>query len=166
MNTRIIRSHKRVKTVQAREVDGILEVRVPAAMSEAELRPVIARLQQRVQKRKAAAKLEDAFLEERAGILNRRYFSGRLVWRSIRWSSHQSRRHGSCTPARGDIRISHQLAQGPRFVLDYVIIHELAHLLEANHGPHFWALVNRYPKTERARGYLMATAAGELASGR
>lgn len=165
MDTRIIRSHKRVKTVQAREVDGILEVRVPAAMSEAELRPVIARLRLRMQKRKAAAKLDDAFLEERAGILNRRYFRGRLVWRSIRWASNQDRRHGSCTPARGDIRISHQLAQLPRFVLDYVIVHELAHLLEANHGRNFWALVNRYPKTERARGYLMATGGREPASG-
>jgi predicted metal-dependent hydrolase len=35
-------------------------------------------------------------------------------------------------------------------------VHELAHLVHASHGPEFWALVNRYPKTERARGYLMA----------
>ena len=71
-------------------------------------------------------------------------------------------RIGSCTPANGAIRLSHRLAAMPAFVRDYVIVHELAHLLEANHGPRFWKLVNRYPKTERARGYLMAVGLEEL----
>ena len=44
----------------------------------------------------------------------------------------------------------------PRFVLEYLVMHELSHLAEPGHGPAFWALVNRYPRTERARGYLMA----------
>ena len=44
----------------------------------------------------------------------------------------------------------------PAWVRDYVVMHELAHLLVAGHGPRFWELVNRYPLTERARGYLMA----------
>jgi predicted metal-dependent hydrolase len=47
-------------------------------------------------------------------------------------------------------------------VLEYVVMHELAHLLEANHGPRFWQLVARYPRTERARGYLMAAGLEEL----
>jgi predicted metal-dependent hydrolase len=39
-------------------------------------------------------------------------------------------------------------------VLDYVLVHELAHLLVPGHGAEFWKWVRRYPKTERAVGYL------------
>ena len=98
----------------------------------------------------------DETLQTRTQELNRQYFNGRLHWRSIRYVTNQQKRFGSCTPATGTIRISHRLAAMPAWVRDYVIIHELAHLEQANHGPRFWALVNRYPETERARGYLMA----------
>jgi predicted metal-dependent hydrolase len=72
------------------------------------------------------------------------------------WADNQSARWGSCTPARGTIRISRRLAEFPGWVLDYVIVHELAHLAVHGHGPDFWALVDRYPRTERARGFLIA----------
>ena len=68
-------------------------------------------------------------------------------------------RWGSCTPADGTIRISARLASEPGWVLDYVIVHELAHLVVAGHNRRFWALVRRYPRSERARGWLMARAA-------
>jgi predicted metal-dependent hydrolase len=158
----VIRSRKRRKTVSAREVDGVLEVRAPVDMSDAELQPIVKKLQQRLARRKAKAELDDNGLEQRAQELNRRYFGGELTWNSIRWVANQNSRWGSCTPRNGTIRLSHRLAQMPRFVVDYVIVHELAHLLEANHGPAFWALVNRYPKTERARGYLMAVGLEEM----
>lgn len=160
METRIIRSQRRTKTVQAREVDGVFEVRAPAAMSDTELEPIVVRLQRKLERRKARRELDDAGLEQRAAELNLCYFEGRLQWQSICWSSRQNRRHGSCSPLKGTIRISHNLARVPRFVLDYVLMHELAHLIEPNHGRAFWALVNRYPKTERARGYLMALDTG------
>ena len=52
----------------------------------------------------------------------------------------------------------------PSWVLDYVLVHELAHLRVPGHGPKFWALVDRYPRTERARGYLDGiSAAAQLA---
>jgi hypothetical protein len=44
----------------------------------------------------------------------------------------------------------------PQWVEDYVIVHELAHLLEPNHGKHFKQLVRSYPMGERAIGFLMA----------
>ena len=59
------------------------------------------------------------------------------------------------------IRISDRLLKMPDFVHDYVVVHELAHLEVPKHGPEFWKRVNRYPKTERARGYLMAIGMGD-----
>ena len=156
MEIRIIRSNKRAKTVSARAVDGVFEVLAPAHMSNAELQPVVQKLMQRWQRRQDKQALDDADLERRARELNRQYFGGKLRWTSIRWVDNQNSRNGSCTPSQGTIRISHRLAAMPTFVRDYVLMHELAHLLEANHGPRFWQLVSRYPRTERARGYLMA----------
>ncbi len=153
---RIVRSARRRKTVSARLEDGVLVVRAPATLPDDALREAIVNLAARVQRRAQRAALSDADLEKRARALNRRYFNGRLRWQSIRWSTRQNKRFGSCTPARGTIRISHRLQRVPRWVLDYVLMHELAHLVEPNHGPRFWALVNRYPLAERARGYLMA----------
>lgn len=74
----------------------------------------------------------------------------------IRWVDNQQKRWGSCTPANSEVRISNRLAGEPLWVLDYVIVHELAHLDHLDHGPAFWRLVNRYPLAERARGFLMA----------
>ncbi len=156
MEIKIIRSKRRKKTVSAREVDGYFVVRAPAGMSDAELQLIIKNLQKRWQKRQVKERLDDKTLHRRAQELNRQYFGGKLKWKSIKWVTNQNRSFGSCTPTNGAIRISHRLATMPTFVRDYVITHELAHLLEANHSSKFWKLVNRYPKTERARGYLMA----------
>jgi len=165
MEIKIIRSKKRQKTISAREVGGAFVVQAPAGMSDAELQPIIAKLRQRWQKRQLKTGLDDTVLQRRAQELNRQYFGGKLVWKSIGWVTNQNTRLGSCTPAQQTIRLSHRLATMPAFVRDYVIVHELAHLLEANHGPKFWKLVNRYPKTERARGYLMAVGLEELEEG-
>ncbi|VAW36630.1 Putative predicted metal-dependent hydrolase [hydrothermal vent metagenome] len=152
----VIRSQKRRKTVSAELKQGVLLVRAPARMSDAELMPIIDKLRRRLQKRKRPAAASDAELETMAQQLNQDYFNGRLQWQSIRYVTNQNKRFGSCTPSRGTIRLSHRLATMPKWVLTYVLVHELAHLEEANHGPNFWALVNQYSLTERARGYLMA----------
>lgn len=154
----IVRSDRRRRTVSAELKGGVLLVRAPQAMTDAELEPIIANLQERLAKKMAKRNLPhtDADLEETARQLNKKHFNGRLRWHSIRYVTNQNGRFGSCTPSQGTIRISHRLATMPTWVRDYVIMHELAHLEEANHGPRFWKLVNRYPLTERARGYLMA----------
>ncbi|HRQ36925.1 MAG TPA: M48 family metallopeptidase [Chloroflexota bacterium] len=154
----IVRSDRRRRTVSAELKGGVLLVRAPQAMTDAELQPIIANLQERLAKKVAKRNLPqtDADLEQAARELNKRYFHGRLHWHSIRYVTNQNTIFGSCTPSQGTIRLNHRLATMPTWVRDYVVMHELAHLEEANHGPRFWKLVNRYPLTERARGYLMA----------
>ncbi len=153
----VIRSANRTKTASARLVDGKLVVRVPEGISTEEERRLVDSLVPRVlrkEARRAAPQLPD--LKRRTADLNRRYFDGKLKLRDIRWVSNQQKRYGSCTPSTATIRISDRVAQMPSWVLDYVLVHEMAHLLEPNHSPAFWRLVARYPFTERARGYLIA----------
>ena len=82
---------------------------------------------------------------------------------SVRWVTNQNGRWGSCTPADRSIRISHRVQEMPDWVIDYVLLHELAHLIVPSHNARFWALVGRYPKAERARGYLEGVAAASCA---
>jgi predicted metal-dependent hydrolase len=157
VEVKIIRSKRRKKTVEARLESGVLVVRAPATISDSELAPIIEKLKAKVEKRlRRHQRQSDKALEARARELNRRYFDGKLTWGSIRYVTNQNKRFGSCTPNYGTIRISHRVEPMPAWVRDYVIVHELAHLVEPNHSRAFWDLVNRYPKTERARGYLIA----------
>lgn len=155
---RVIRSPRRKRTVSAELQNGVLVVRAPAGMTDSELAPYIESLRKRLSKRKVRGRSprSDDELTDLAKKLNKQFFKGDLAWQSIRYVSNMEKRYGSCTPSLGTIRISDRLAGMPKWVLEYVLVHELAHLLEANHGPKFWALVNRYPLAERARGYLMA----------
>lgn len=152
---RIVASRRRRRTVAARLVDGVLELHVPAWMPAAERQAWAERMQARLERQVQRARPSDEQLASRAQILNRRFFDGRLCWASIAYAA-QERRWGSCSCAAGVIRISSRAARLPGWVLDYLLIHELAHLEIAGHDRRFWGLVNRYPLTERARGYLMA----------
>jgi predicted metal-dependent hydrolase len=63
-------------------------------------------------------------------------------------------RWGSCT-LNNNVNISWRLIKAPMFVVDYVIIHELAHLIEANHTPGFWNIVHaQNPMMEKAKAWL------------
>jgi predicted metal-dependent hydrolase len=151
MKVEVVRSAKRRKTVQAREVDGVVRVSIPASMSRAEEERWVTEMVERIERQRRSDGVD---LEVRASRLARRL--GLPKPRSITWSDHQEWRWGSCTPAAGTIRISSRLAGEPAWVLDYVIVHELAHLRIAAHDAAFWALVDRYPKAERAKGFLIA----------
>ena len=147
----VVRSPKRRKTVEARVVDGRIRLLIPARMSRREERHWVATMQRRLAPTADTTQID---LTERARILARRHDLPEPV--SIRWVTNQGQRWGSCTPVDRTIRISSRIAAYPAWVVDAVVVHELAHLVEAGHGPAFQALVARYPKSERATGFLIA----------
>ncbi|MDX6227034.1 MAG: hypothetical protein QOI76_424 [Frankiales bacterium] len=158
----IVRSRRRRRTVSAyREGDRTI-VHVPAGLSRTEEQRLVTDMVARLAKRDARTRVGDADLAERAQALSERYLGGRAKPTNVRWVTNQNSRWGSCTPAEGTIRLSHKLRRMPAWVIDYVLVHELAHLLVPGHGPRFWELVELYPRTERARGFLegVALAAG------
>lgn len=109
---------------------------------------------------------DSATLHNRALDLAERYLDGLARPESVRWVDNQSNRWGSCTPEDGSIRLSRRLAGMPEWVVDYVLLHELVHLIVPHHGQGFWDLVRRYPKADRARGYLEGvSAAARLGDG-
>ncbi|MCU1463368.1 MAG: family peptidase [Acidimicrobiales bacterium] len=147
----VVRSTRRRRTISAQQVGGVLRISMPASTTKAEEEKWVGEMQRRF-RRKRAADIVD--LPERAARLADRHRLPRPA--SVRWVDNQTTRWGSCTPQDGSIRISSALAELPTWVLDYVLVHELAHLAEPGHDRRFWALVDRYPRAERARGYLMA----------
>ena len=151
LEVRVIRSPKRRKTAQARLVDGHLELRIPGRSSKAEEARLIKLFQARFE-RSIAGEVID--LTARAKRLARAHDLPAPA--EIRWVSNQATRWGSCTPSTGVVRLSDRLAPFPVWVIDYVIVHELAHLVEHGHNARFAGLVARYRWAERAEGYLIA----------
>jgi predicted metal-dependent hydrolase len=153
------RSARRKRTVTARRDGDKTVVMVPAGLSPADEEEWIAAVLKRLAARERRRNPSDAALLHRAHELSARYLDGRAAPASVRWVNNQHNRWGSCTPDDRTIRLSAQLRGMPGWVVDYVLLHELTHLIVPGHGPAFWKLVNRYAKTERARGYLEGVAA-------
>lgn len=155
------RSRRRRRTVSAyRDGDRII-VLIPATMSRAEEAEWVIRMLARLDRRAQRVKRSDQDLLRRAQQLNSELFEGRAVAGSVSWVTNQNSRWGSCTPSDRSIRLSHRLLTMPSWVQDYVLVHELAHLLVSGHDPDFWALVDRYPQAERAQGFLSGWAAAQ-----
>lgn len=148
------RSRRRVRTVTAFREGGRTVVAIPARFTRTQEREWVLRMVTKLVSQEKRRRPSDEKLAERAAVLSDRYLGGRARPTSVAWSSNQGRRWGSCTPGEGTIRISTRVRGLPGWVLDYVLLHELAHLLHGGHGPEFWALLEAYPRTERARGFL------------
>lgn len=153
----IIRSTKRRKTIQTKYADNHLWIYFPCGMPKAEeqkwVDKIVLKMQKRQQRQKS--KTNDSWLWTRAQELNKRFFNGSLDF-SIKFVPNQHSRFGSCTSVDKTIRISDRVASMPGWVKDYVILHELAHLLYPDHSKDFWGKVNEFAFAERAKGYLIA----------
>ena len=150
----VVRSRKRKRTVGAQLRGGVLTVTVPGWMNAGETEAWAEKMAASFRRKLTAERID---LAARATALARRYELPRP--KEIRWADDMTTRWGSCTPTSRTIRISTRLARFPDWVVDSVIVHELCHLEVPGHGADFWRLANRYPKMERAIGYLIAKSA-------
>jgi predicted metal-dependent hydrolase len=148
------RSRRRRRTVSAYRDGDRIVVLIPASMSKRDEATWVADMIARVQRQERRRQRTDDDLMARAGKLNDLYLGGLARPASVRWVTNQQSRWGSCTPGERSIRLSARLQHVPGWVVDYVLVHELAHLIEPGHTAKFWAWVDRYPRADKAKGYL------------
>lgn len=85
-------------------------------------------------------------IQRHARMLGVKFKRARIVDNRYRW--------GSCT-VQDNVNINWRLIKAPMFVIDYVIVHELTHLIESNHTPRFWNIVRtQLPAMDKAHGWL------------
>lgn len=151
----IRRSRRRRRTVSARRDGDKIVVMVPDNLTRAQERDLVSEMVAKVEKReRRGARRSDDDLLARARKLSDTYLGGLAEPVSVRWVGNQRTRWGSCTPDDRAIRLSSRLQKMPNWVVDYVLVHELVHLLEPHHNEAFWAWVANYPHTDKAKGYL------------
>ncbi len=147
-------SKRRKKTSEARWVAGRIVVSVPAHLDRESRQKTVDWLVERLLTRHdLQSGLDDAGLLARAIDLSDRYLVGARPT-SVRWVTNQSARWGSCSYYSGDIRVSHRLRVVPEWVLDSVLVHEVAHLTHPDHSPAFHKLAGAYPRHAEAGVFL------------
>lgn len=147
------RSARRKRTVSAHREGETIIITAPERMSQRLVSEYAKELVERLRKREGVALSDDELLA-RALWLRMEFIPEAPEPSTVNWSSRQQRQWGSCTPLDRSIRISSRLARAPQYVIDYVLVHELAHLLHSNHGPQFTMLERRYPDIARAEAFL------------
>ncbi len=171
LKMRVIRSPRRKTSQLTMEPDGVLTVRVPSWMPDEEVRRLVAKNRQWIEEKQAeVAKKRDTqiritdqmrrdgvekalkIIPERVAFYARQMgCEGRYHRITIR---EQKTRWGSCS-SQGNLNFNWKLVLMPQEVLDYVVVHELAHLYEMNHSPRFWSVVERVlPDYKRRRDLL------------
>src|SRR5579871_6702817 len=153
-------SARRKKTSEARWEGDRIVVHVPARLGAAERESTVRWLVQRLLTRyRFPATLTSDDLLQRAIDLSERYLVGARP-SSVRWVTNQSARWGSCSYYSGDIRLSHRLCVVPAWVLDSVLVHEVAHLTYPDHSPDFHRLAGGYPRHDEAGVFLAGYSLG------
>ena len=151
------RSARRRRTVSITRREGDLVIAIPAAFSARQERDWAKKMVDQLvakESRRRPSRRSDAQLMAMAREVSEAHLGGRAHPTSVTWSTRQNTRWGSCTPADGTIRLSHQLQGMPDYVVRSVMMHELVHLLVPGHGPEFKALMAAYPQAEKAQGFL------------
>lgn len=148
------RSARRRRTVSAFREGATIVVAIPARMSKRDEAQLVPEMVAKVERAERKLRPGDIELENRAAKLSKELFGGKARPSSVRWSEQMRQRWGSCTLDDASIRISSRLQGVPKYVLDYVIVHELTHLLESAHSEHFYEFEKRFNRSERAIGFL------------
>lgn len=146
-------SARRKKTVTLKRSGGQWELAAPMHYDVRTDLAQIAQLLTRLSA-KSGAEASDEDLLARARTLNSAYFKDDIEPQSVKWVENQNSRWASCSAVSNSIRVSHRLQAVPDWVLDAVLVHELAHLRESDHGPRFRELTERYPRSRDADIFL------------
>jgi predicted metal-dependent hydrolase len=152
------RSRRRKRTVSAYRRDGKVIVMIPDRFTRAEEAEWVTTMLGRLDRSEKRRRRTDDQIMRRARELGRDYLHDQVSPTAVRWVGNMTTRWGSCTATTGEIRLSDRLQSLPTWVVDYVLLHELAHLIEPSHSQRFWQWVDRYPRAERAKGYLEGVA--------
>lgn len=146
-------SARRKKTSEARWVSGRIVVSVPSHLDTESRQKTVDWLVERLLTRERRLPADDQALLARAIELSDRYLVGARP-ASVRWVTNQTARWGSCSYYSGEIRISHRLRAVPQWVLDSVLVHEVAHLTYPDHSRAFHRLAGAYPRHDDAGLFL------------
>ena len=152
-------SPRRKKTGTAHWSGSRIVVQIPARLRGRERTIFVDNLVERLLTQRPQNAAGDASLEERARVLAELYNNG-ILPSSVRWVTNQQARWASCSPASREIRVSNRLRQCPEWVIDAVLVHELAHLQEADHSPLFYEIAERHPRQTESELFLEGYALG------
>ncbi|MEI8268926.1 MAG: M48 family metallopeptidase [Acidimicrobiaceae bacterium] len=152
-------SARRKKTGTAHWSGSRIIVQIPANVRGKDRTMFVDELVERLLTQRPQVAAGDGMLEERARLLAAKYNDG-VEPVSVRWVTNQQARWASCSPGTKEIRVSSRLRQCPEWVIDAVLVHELAHLQVADHSPAFYEIANRHPRQDDSELYLEGYALG------
>ena len=152
-------SPRRKKTGTAHWSGSRIIVQIPANVRGKDRTIFVDELVERLLTQRPQVAAGDGTLEERARLLAAEFNNG-IEPASVRWVTNQQSRWASCSPATKEIRVSSRLRQCPEWVIDAVLVHELAHLQVADHSPAFYEIANRHPRQDDSELYIEGYALG------
>jgi len=163
--TELVRSRRRSISLEVKD-DATLIIRAPRFVPQSFLDELLVKKSSWIEKRRAQALRRRQFRNQidikacrakAAELIPQRvaYYSGLTGISYLRVKINSAKkRWGSCS-ARGNLNFSWRLALAPLEVIDYVVVHELAHIIHRNHSKRFWALVSKlYPNYKTCRKWL------------